>query len=111
MINPFETLFKKLEAIDLKIEALRESQPVKSKAEDEEIDLLNVEQAAKFLSLEKQTIYQKVSKRQIPFMKRSKNLYFSKKALLKYLAEGAYKTTEEIQTGEHTYTSKRKLRK
>jgi len=55
-----------------------------SKAEPAETpeQLLTVQQAAKFLSLTVPTVYSKVSKNELPVMKRSKRLYFSRTELL-----------------------------
>lgn len=52
---------------------------------DTEEDLMTIEGACKFLDLTRPTVYSKVSKGELPFMKRSKRLYFSKKELRKYL--------------------------
>ena len=49
--------------------------------------LLTIEQAAELLHLTKPTLYSKVSKGEIPFMKGSKRLYFSKADLIQYLKE------------------------
>jgi len=53
--------------------------------------LLTVKETAKFLKLSVPTIYSKVSKGELPFMKRSKRLYFSKMELLEYLRGGKTK--------------------
>lgn len=42
-------------------------------------------------------IYAKVSEREIPFMKISKRLYFSKKDLLGYIEGGRKRTRSELQ--------------
>lgn len=54
-------------------------------------DIINIDEAAKFLGLERPTLYTKVSKRQIPFMKQSKRLYFSKKDLTEWIKSTARK--------------------
>lgn len=50
--------------------------------------LFNVQQTANFLGLTSATIYSKVSRKELPFMKRNGRLYFSKQELLEYLKEG-----------------------
>ncbi|MDB9963714.1 helix-turn-helix domain-containing protein [Vicingaceae bacterium] len=60
-------------------------------------ELLGVKETAEFLSLSVQTIYGKVSKGELPVMKRSKKLYFSKDDLMNYLKRGRIKTNLEIQ--------------
>jgi len=47
--------------------------------------LLTIQQAAEFLSLSVPTLYSKVSKGELPVMKRSKRLYFSRIQLMEYL--------------------------
>lgn len=70
--------------------------------------LLTVQQAADFLSLSAPTIYSKVSKGELPVMKRSKRLYFSKAELLDYLKQGRKKTNTEIEGEAHTYLTSKK---
>jgi len=50
--------------------------------------LLTIQEASEFLKLSVATIYSKVSKGELPVMKRSKRLYFSNKELLEYLKDG-----------------------
>ena len=71
-------------------------------------ELLTIEQAAEFLCLTVPTIYSKVSKRKLPFMKREKRLYFSKKELTEYIKQGRNKTVSEINAEADTYLSNNK---
>lgn len=75
-------------------EALRELSLVKS--ESDKFELMSVTEASEFLNLERQTIYGFTSKRLIPFCKRGKRLYFSKKDLHAWVLEGKRKTHAEI---------------
>jgi len=50
--------------------------------------LLNVHKAAEFLNLKVGTMYSKARKGELPVMKRSKRLYFSRTELLNYLKDG-----------------------
>ncbi len=50
-------------------------------------DLMIIDEAATFLHLSKQRVYCLVSNRKIPFMKKSKRLYFSRKSLISWLEE------------------------
>lgn len=59
-------------------------------------ELLNIQEASEFLSLKVPTLYQKVSKREIPFLKRSKRLYFKRSDLIEYLEKGRVKSVSEI---------------
>lgn len=63
----------------------------KKSAEDE---ILSIDEAAEFLGLERPTLYTKVSKRQIPFMKQGKRLYFSKSELTSWLKSSARKVKQ-----------------
>jgi excisionase family DNA binding protein len=71
-------------------------------------ELLTIEQAAEFLSLTKQTIYSLVSRGEIPSMKRSKRLYFSREDLISYVKKGRRKTNDEIAACADKYVIKRK---
>lgn len=70
--------------------------------------LLTVQEAAEFLSLSVPTIYSKVSRKELPVMKRSKRLYFSNLDLMEYLKEGRNKTNAEIQAEAEAYLSNNK---
>lgn len=48
-------------------------------------EFLTVKEAAKFLDLKVPTIYSKVHKREIPFIKIGRRLYFSKEDLIEHL--------------------------
>lgn len=65
--------------------------------------LLTVQEAAQFLNLTVPTIYSKVSKGELPVMKRSKRLYFSSTELMEYLKEGRKKSNAEIEAEAEAY--------
>ncbi len=67
--------------------------------------LLSVKETAKFLNLTVPTIYSKVSRRELPYMKRGKRLYFSSTELLEYLKEGRSKSNKELETEAEAYLS------
>lgn len=67
---------------------------------------LTVEQTAEFLTLSVPTIYSKVSRRELPFMKRGKRLYFARKDLEAYLHGGRVKTVKEIEADADQYLTK-----
>jgi excisionase family DNA binding protein len=82
--------------IDLTVSQLREiieetvrkhflSQPLQTELSD----IISIDEAAEFTHLARQTIYQKVCERKIPFIKKvgSKKLLFSRKALYTWLLE------------------------
>ena len=70
--------------------------------------LLTVQEAAQFLNLTVPTIYSKVSKGELPVMKRSKRLYFSSTELMEYLKEGRKKSNAEIEAEAKAYLSNNK---
>jgi len=76
----------------------RESQP-----NEQPETFLNIQEAAKFLNLTVPTIYSKVSKRELPFMKRGKRLYFSSSELIEYVKEGRKKSYAEIEAEAENY--------
>jgi excisionase family DNA binding protein len=74
---------------------------------------LTVKETATFLRLSVPTIYALIQKAQIPCMKRSKRVYFSKSDLIAYLKHGTKKTRVEIEaeTDEFLSLSKKKNRR
>lgn len=70
--------------------------------------LLTVQEAAQFLNLSVPTIYSKVSRNELPVMKRSKRLYFSSIDLMEYVKEGRKKSNAEIEQEAEAYLSNNK---
>lgn len=79
-----------------------------SKDDTSQDKLLTIKEAADFLSLANATIYSKVSKGELPFIKRGKRLYFSKEELSKYLQQGRKLTAAEITEDASLYLTKSK---
>jgi excisionase family DNA binding protein len=107
MINPFEILETRLSNIetlllDIKHKATDNPQPTALPDQ-----LLNIQQAAAFLGLTVPTMYTKVSKCELPVMKRGKRLYFSQAELLEYLKEGRKKSNAEIEAEAAMYLIKK----
>jgi len=67
--------------------------------------LLTIKEAAEFLNLTVPTLYSKVHKRTIPFMKKGKRLYFSSVELMNYIKEGKCKTDAELEKEAESYLS------
>lgn len=82
-----------------------ETQISKRESQQPTDTLLTVPQAANFLSLSVPTIYTKVSKNELPFMKRGKRVYFTESELLDYLKKGRIKTNEEVNREAQNYIS------
>jgi excisionase family DNA binding protein len=91
-------LSRKLENIERLLLDKNSQLPTEQKDE-----LLTVNQAAEFLNLTVPTIYSKACRGEIPLMKRSKRIYFSRNELLDYLRAGRKKTTAEIEAEAESY--------
>jgi len=70
--------------------------------------LLTVHDAAEFLSLAVATVYTMVSRGELPVMKRSKRLYFSRIELMDYLKQGRKKTIQETASEADAYLKTKK---
>jgi excisionase family DNA binding protein len=70
--------------------------------------LLTIKEASEFLKLSVPTLYSKVSKNELPFMKRGKRLYFSSVELMEYVKQGRKKTGAEIEAEAEAYLSNSK---
>ena len=69
---------------------------VEQTSKEDSDGLLSVKEAADFLGLTVPTIYTKSSRGELPVMKRSKRLYFSKNDLMEYVKAGRRKSNDEI---------------
>jgi excisionase family DNA binding protein len=74
----------------------------KKETKEQTEKLLTIQEASIFLSLSIPTIYSKVSRGELPVMKRSKRLYFSNLELMQYLKQGRKKTYSEIEAEAET---------
>ena len=72
--------------------------------------LFTIQQAADFLTLSVPTLYNLVSRKEIPYMKKGKRLYFSKEELTSWLKSGRKQTMAEIQTEADAYLLTKKKR-
>ncbi len=96
-VKEFQAIIKE------EIKSYFEENPIFEIKSQETEDLMTINGAANFLDLSKATIYSKVSRRELPVMKRGKRLYFSKEELTKYLKEGRFKTIAELQQEATNY--------
>jgi len=107
MNNPFEIIEERLSKIESLILSLKnESNQIKEKVQPEQ--LLTVQEAADFLNLSVPTVYSKVSRGELPVMKRGKKLHFSNTELMQYLRDGRKLTISEIETEAQNYLQKRR---
>jgi excisionase family DNA binding protein len=76
-----------------------------------ENNLLNIQQAAQFLSLAVNTIYSKVSRKEIPYIKKGKRLYFLRVQLAEWVESGTSSNTSLIEAETETQFLAKHLRK
>jgi len=106
MTNPFEVIETRLSNIETLLLDLKH-QPKEVEPTDQPEQLLTIQEAAQFLSLTVPTLYSKVSKGELPVMKRSKRLYFSRTELMEYLKAGRKKSNSEIEAEAQTYLKRK----
>lgn len=107
MTNPFETINARLSNIENLILDLKH-QPKPIEQIEPKDKLLSIKEASEFLSLSVPTIYSKVSRNELPYMKRSKRLYFSSAELMDYIKAGRKQTTAEIEAEANSYLLRNK---
>ena len=71
-------------------------------------ELLTIQQAGAYLNLSVPTMYGLTQRAEVPFMKKSKRLYFSKAELLDWLQKGKRKTLAETANEANNYLNKKK---
>lgn len=107
MNNPFEVIEARLSNIENLILDLKHK-PRQAESNSQPESLLTIQDAAKLLFLSVPTVYSKVSKGELPVMKRGKRLYFSRTELLEYLKHGRKKSSAEIEQEAERYLSNKK---
>lgn len=78
-----------------------------AKPDVKQSDLLTIQEAASLLALSKHTLYNKVNKNELPYMKKGKRLYFSRVELMAYIKSGKISSIQEIQEESFNYLSKK----
>jgi len=82
MNNPFEEIDRRLSIIETMVNNLiHKNQDTSNDPEP----LMTVQEIAKFLSLSMPTIYSKISKGELPYMKKGKRVYFLKSEIISHL--------------------------
>jgi len=102
MQNPFSVIDARLSSIESLLLDIKHNKP-NSIVQKPKEKLLTIKEAADFLKLSVPTMYSKVSRGELPVMKRGKRLYFSEKELLEYLKAGRRKTNDELEREAETY--------
>ncbi|MBD0831816.1 helix-turn-helix domain-containing protein [Aestuariibaculum sediminum] len=70
---------------------------------DSEDELLTIEEAAKLIKLTKPTIYGLVHRKEIPFIKKGKRLYFEKSELLDWIRSGRRSSKADLHSKVNDY--------
>ena len=65
--------------------------------------VLSIDEVSKLLGLAKATIYSKASRKELPFIKRGKRLYFMEKEIIEYLKGGKILSNDEIDEISKNY--------
>lgn len=108
MHNPFEVLEARLSNIEtLLLDLKHQPKAVQASTQSSEKPL-SISEAADFLNLSVPTLYSKVSRGELPVMKRGKRLYFSLPELVDYLKAGRKKSNAEIEAEADQYLVKSK---
>lgn len=87
MINKLHDKLENLEKLILRI----------SGTEENKDELLTVEEVSKLLNLSVATIYTKVCKKEIPFNKKGKRIYFYRHEVMEWIKSGRVKTYTEMK--------------
>ena len=85
------------QAVATLIEKISKIEEILTEKNEQKEKFLTVEEAAKFLDLTVPTVYAKVSRGELPVMKRGKRLYFSNIELVEYIKNGRKKTNEQTE--------------
>ncbi len=103
---PLQELESRIDTkLDLKFQEIKSF--LKTLQNNDEEDILSFREGCAFLNIAEPTGYAKVSKREVPYMKRGKFIYFSKKQLTEWLHSGRKKTIEELDAEATKYITKK----
>ena len=91
--NPFLTIIESLSRIEQDLEELKYIQ--KEGAGVPVQDIITIHQASSLTGYAVQTLYGKVSRKEIPFMKKGGKLWFSRKELIEWVSDGKQVSIEE----------------
>jgi hypothetical protein len=93
LVNPLRDILDKLDSIESTNNTILKKL---LKLEDQEPEIGDIRLAENTTGYARQTIYQLVSARKIPFIKKQGKLFFSKSDLIEWLREGTNRTIEEL---------------
>ena len=102
------TTEEELEALIRKV-LLELIPPPSSSDNNEKLSILTVDEAAKFLSLARQTLYGMTCKSEIPYYKVGKRLYFKQQELMDWINKHRKPTIKErVEEYENSRTQKKR---
>ncbi len=108
MENPFEIILNKLN----NVESLLTQMQMQLKAianlsvYKKENEIMNTDELAKYIKHTKATIYGYISRREIPYYKGAKRIYFKKEEIDNWLTNNRIPTNKEIQEESIYYMKK-----
>lgn len=71
-------------------------------------EIMSIEDAMLYLNLAKATLYRMTAQNELPFIKKSRKIYFNRTDLEKWLLEGRQKTRAEIQADASEFIQSQK---
>ena len=95
MNNPFESIESRLAHIENLILDIKHSPKQTKSLSEEELPIL-IKDAAALLGITVPTVYGKVSRNEVPYIKRGNRLYFFQSQILKYIKSGQQKTNNQL---------------
>ena len=104
----FEQVPAAISRIENELIRLRSELKTLKKDDSDPNELMDVTDAAKYLNLAVATLYIKVSKKQIPHIKKGKKLRFLRSDLLDWLKSGRKATAKEIQENGSEFLATKK---
>lgn len=114
MIQNLEFMLEKLlnRIINKAIEKafLKYSNQIQPKIQTTQDAILNIKEASQFLNLAIPTVYGLTSRKEIPYFKRGKKLYFKESDLVKWIESGRHKTKAEIETDAELYLTEKRIK-
>ena len=105
----FEELPLAVTKLCRKIKKIEKLLKLSLKITKEKEDLMDIEEAARYLRLSIATIYSKVCKSELPASKKGKKLYFSRNELKDWVSEGKRKTPDAITANAEAYLKENTL--
>lgn len=93
----FDKIPGAIEMILQKLQDIEKILAIKKQEDEKYSDIMDVEQAAKFLKFTKSTVYTKVSRGELPAFKSGKRLLFHKKELFEHIQLNKKMSSYQIQ--------------